>query len=204
MDDSHSVEALISAASRGEAAAWDEIVERYAVLVVSVCRRFRLTDADLYDVSQTVWLRLVEHLPTLREPRALPGWLVTTSKRECIRVVGESHHTVLIPEPEELSSECVAVDADLLAAERRSALREAFATLPPAWRELITLLVADPPLTYIEISDRLGIPVGSIGPTRARCIERIRSVGAVSALLQDAHDEYRPCDRTVRATTRGL
>lgn len=203
MDDSQSVEALISAASRGEAAAWDEIVERYAGLVVSVARRFALSEADLFDVSQMVWLRLVENLPTLRDPRALPGWLVTTAKRECIRVLRQSNRQVLTSEPDELRSECVAVDAELLAAERRSALREAFATLPPAWRELITLLVADPPLTYDEISDRLGIPIGSIGPTRARCIERIRSFGAVSTLLHDAHDGIQLCERTVRATTRG-
>jgi RNA polymerase sigma factor (sigma-70 family) len=201
-DDNQSIEALVRLASGGDSDAWDEIVERYGALVVAVCRRFRLNEADMYDVSQTVWLRLVEHLPALREPRALPGWLVTTAKRECLRVVGLSTRQVFLDEPNDLTAYGEDLDAELLAAERRSALREALAVLPPAWRELVALLVADPPIAYVEISRRLGIPVGSIGPTRARCIERIRSVGAVAGLLHGEQDQAQPESRTARTATR--
>lgn len=185
MDDKPSIEALVRSASLGDPVAWEKIVDRYASLVVAVCRRFRLGDADLYDVSQTVWLRLIEHLPALREPKALPGWLITTAKRECLRVVELSARQTFLDEPNNLTACNDDLDAELLAAERRIALHEALAALPPAWRDLMTLLLRDPPIGYLEISRRLGIPVGSIGPTRARCIERIRSVGSVAALLSE-------------------
>lgn len=197
-----SLAALVGAASAGDAQAWDELVERYASLVVAVCRRFRLTDADLHDVSQTVWLRLVEHLPDLREPRALPGWLVTTAKRECLRVIGLSRGQVLVDEPPEPRGAGDDADADLLAAERRSALREAFADLPRAWRELMALLLVDPPLPYAEISRRLGMPIGSIGPTRARCIERLRAAAPLAALLEQEPDGVRSERPTAEAGTR--
>lgn len=192
MDDKPSIDALVRSAALGDPAAWEQIVDRYASLVIAVCRRFRLSEADLYDVSQTVWLRLVEHLPALREPKALPGWLITTAKRECLRVVELSARQTSLDEPNNLIAATEDLDADLLAAERRSALAEALEVLPPPWRELVTLLLSDPPIGYLEISRRLGIPVGSIGPTRARCIERIRSVDAVAALLTDAPEDDWP------------
>ncbi len=189
MDDKPSIEELVRSASLGEPAAWEQIVDRYASLVVAVCRRFRLGEADLYDVSQTVWLRLVEHLPALREPKALPGWLITTAKRECLRVVELSARQTFLDEPNNLTASNEDLDADMLAAERRIAVHEALAVLPPSWRDLMVLLLCDPPIGYLEISRRLGIPVGSIGPTRARCIERIRSVGAVAALLSEDDED---------------
>lgn len=185
-----SVAALVEAAAGGDSDAWDELVERYASLVVSVCRRFRLSDADLHDVNQTVWLRLVEHLPDLREPQALPGWLVTTAKRECLKVKEQSRRQVPVEEVREPAGHGsgAEIDADVLAAERRSALREAFASLPPAWQELMRLLLVDPPMSYDEISRFLGVPRGSIGPTRARCIKRMRETASLAALLRDEPD----------------
>lgn len=180
------VEELVPRAAAGDAAAWEEIVERYAGLVVGVAHRYGLSAADLRDVSQTVWLRCVEHLDGLREPRALPAWLVATTRHECLRVLRGSRRTVLddgvgdgVADEVELA---VGVEEELLAAERRAALRAAFTTLPPRWRELLELLLADPPLPYAEISDRLQIPVGSIGPTRARCLERLRNSPPLLAL----------------------
>lgn len=190
---------LVDAARDGDASAWDELVQRYAGLVMATCRRLRLGDADALDVSQTVWLRLVEHLPALREPAALPGWLVTTARHEGLRVLQRPARTSLLGEDDDtLIALDEPVDADLLAAERRSSLRQAFAGLPPAWQALAALLVADPPLSYTQISTRLGIPVGSIGPTRARILERLRQDPALVALLGTADD--RPARFT---TTRG-
>ena len=78
MRDDPTVVDLVTRARDGEKSAWDELVERYAPLVFSVCRRYRLAPPDIDDVGQSVWLRLVEHLPGLREPAALPGWIATT------------------------------------------------------------------------------------------------------------------------------
>ncbi|MGV1008374.1 MAG: RNA polymerase sigma factor [Dermatophilaceae bacterium] len=185
MPDGRPVVELVEAAASGDARAWAEIVERYASLVIAICRHFRLSDADLQDVSQTVWLRLVEHLPDLREPRALPGWLVTTSRRECLRVVQQERRQ---PPTDNVGQESADDQGDisraLLEAEYRNALREAFASLPEMWRELMLLLLADPPIGYEAISHRLGIPRGSIGPTRARAIERLRAAPPLADLFE--------------------
>ena len=175
---------LVRAAVDGDAEAWGEIVQRFAGLVVAVCRRYRLGDADVGDVSQTVWLRAVEHLGGLREPGALPSWLVSTTRHECLRSLERAKRVVLTDTPPEAHPAQEELDAELLAAERRSALRAAFAVLPQPARDLLVLLLHDPPLSYGEISGRLGIPVGSIGPTRARCLDKLRAAPAVLALLE--------------------
>ena len=195
---------LVDAARSGDSSAWDELVQRYAGLVMATCRRLRLAEADALDVSQTVWLRLVEHLPALREPAALPGWLVTTARNEGLRVLQRPARTSLLGEDDDtLVAPDDPVDADLLAAERRSALRRAFASLPPSWQALAVLLVADPPLAYAEISRRLGIPVGSIGPTRARILDRLRQDPVLVALLGEQDDSPSPARPAGVATSRG-
>lgn len=186
MADRRPVDELVEAAASGDAQAWDEMVDRYASLVVAVCRHFRLSDADLHDVSQTVWLRLVEHLPDLREPQALPGWLVTTTRRECMRVLDQSRRQTPVESHWEDGADTESdISAALLESERRSALRQAYASLPEQWQELLRLLLADPPIGYREISRRLGMPPGSIGPTRARVIQRLREAAPIAALFED-------------------
>jgi len=83
---------LVLRARSGDQSAWNELVERFSPLLWSVCRRYRLSETDANDVGQSVWLRLVEHLPAIREPSALPGWLATTTARECLRVLRTSDH----------------------------------------------------------------------------------------------------------------
>ena len=90
MRDDPTVVDLVTRARDGDKDAWDELVERYAPLLWSVCRRYRLSPADAEDVGQSVWLRLVEHLPGLRESAALPGWIATTTQRECYRLLRAS------------------------------------------------------------------------------------------------------------------
>jgi RNA polymerase sigma factor (sigma-70 family) len=192
MRDDPSVIDLVSRANNGDAAAWDQLVERYAPLVWSICRRYRLSRPDTDDVGQGVWLRLVEHLPALREPAAVPGWLATTTHRECLRVLRisqrrDQHERPLPPDSAaELArhgaSGAELPEAGLLEAERQAALREALASLPARCRQLLLLLVADPPLSYAEISARLQLPVGSIGPNRGRCLEALRRSPALTAL----------------------
>jgi RNA polymerase sigma factor (sigma-70 family) len=186
MRDDPSVVALVIRARGGDKRAWDEIVERYAPLVWSICRNHRLSEHDAADVGQTVWLRLVEQLRALREPAALAGWLATTTRRECLRVL---HATRDRQHLDELDAETTAdvdaamVDQELLAAERDAALREAFAQLPSRCQRLLSLLMEDPPLPYAEIGARLQMPVGGIGPNRARCLDRLRRSPVLAVLI---------------------
>lgn len=178
---------LVTRARKGDQQAWDALVERYSPLIWSICRQYRLSDADAKDVGQAVWLRLVDQLDNLRDPAALPGWLKTTTRRECFRVQRATcRHSAAweVPDLGNIPDQRTAtVDHELLLAERNAALREAFTRLPPGCQRLLALLVADSPLSYAELSDRLGISVGSIGPNRGRCLDRLRRDPAIAALI---------------------
>ena len=173
--------ALVSQAAAGHRNAWNEIVERYAPLIWSICRRHGLGSADAADVAQAVWLHLVDQLDHLRDPGALPGWLATTTIRECLRrLTGRGAERLDTRLADSLQSAAdVVIDEEILA-ERHMALRAAFAGLPPRYQQLLSMLTSDPPHSYAEISAELGIPVGSIGPYRARCLGRLRSYPAVA------------------------
>ena len=195
MDQTADVAALVARARQGDQQAWDELVERFLPLVSALIARHRLRGHDADDVNQTVWLRLVEHLADLREPRALPGWIATTTRHECLRVIDRSRRTLAV-DPQtspqfDRPDDQVALDEDLLALERQQALRAALAELPDERRELLTLLLADPPLPYREVSRLLGIPVGSIGPTRARALEQLRNSNALRGFLAGVPTEQR-------------
>ena len=184
-DDDPSAAALVTRAAAGDPAAWGEIVERYAPLVWSICRRFQLSGQDTEDVAQNVWLLVIEHLGRLREPAALPGWLATTTRRECLRVVTAAQKPeragTKLDEALQLA-DVAAIEEEILAAERNIALTAALDGLPPRCRQLLAMLMADPPCSYAEISAALNIPVGSIGPQRARCLQRLRGSYTVTAL----------------------
>ncbi|MFD1246347.1 RNA polymerase sigma factor [Nocardioides ginsengisoli] len=179
---------LVPAAREGDQHAWDAIVDRFLPLVDAIVRGHRLSEADGDDVSQTVWLRLVEHLGDLREPDALPGWIRTTARNECLRLLAARGRVRPVDPQDDGGLDAVAEDvaaADLLAAERRQLLREALSELPEARRALLLLLLTDPPLAYDEISRLLGIPIGSIGPTRARALDQLRRTRALRGLGPD-------------------
>ena len=187
MRDDPLVTDLVIRARKGDRQAWDELVERYAPLIWSICRRFRLGRADTEDVAQSVWLRLAGKLATIRDPAALAGWLATTTQRECCRVLRAT------PRPRALQQELHAenipdqrsglAEQEVLIAERNAALREALARLSPSCQRLIALLIQDPPVPYAQISAELGIPVGSIGPIRGRCLDKLRRDPAIAALM---------------------
>jgi RNA polymerase sigma factor (sigma-70 family) len=178
---------LVMRARQGEQQAWDALIERFAPLVWSICRRYQLGSAGSSDVAQTVWVRLVEQLDKIRDPAALPGWLATTTRHQCCRALREarrSHAAGFVPDAGNIPDQQNGMAEDeLLAAERHAALRAAFADLPPNCQQLIALLIVDPPLPYAKISARLGIPIGSIGPTRSRCLDKVRSHPAIAALI---------------------
>lgn len=184
-DEDPSIQVLVAAAAAGDAGAWHELVDRYSPLLVNVIRRYRLSAGETEDVAQTVWLRLVEHLDSLREPRALPMWLVTTGRREALRHVTVQRRTVPHDPSEPALSAREAEQADLdevvMREERHRALLAGLAELPPRQRQLLVLLTEDPPLSYQQIHQRTGIPIGSIGPTRARALERLRQTQPIRA-----------------------
>lgn len=174
MPDEPTVPELVERARAGDHAAWDLLVGRYAPLVWAVCRRHRLSDADADDVGATVWLRLVERLNTIREPAALAGWIATTARNECLQLLRATRRQVPVDAIEIPDDDGPPPDSWLLAQERAIALRTAFRGLPQRCRQLLTLLFREPPVPYLEISAEVGIPVGGIGPTRLRCLARLR------------------------------
>jgi RNA polymerase sigma factor (sigma-70 family) len=187
MRDDPAVVELVLRARAGDTAAWDGIVERYAGLLWGVCRRYGLAGSDADDIAGSVWLRLVEKLDTLIEPAALPGWLVVTTQRECLQQIRGRKRQVLSEEPE-LTGRAIGdpaapgLEGRLVVEERHHALRQAFAELSDRCRELLSMLFADPPLAYTDIGERLGMAIGAIGPSRARCLQRLRRTSAMARL----------------------
>jgi RNA polymerase sigma factor (sigma-70 family) len=186
MADFSDVSRLVRASTDGSTEAWSALVQRYAPLVMAVARSYQLTAADAQDVSQTVWLRLVEHLANLREPEALPGWLVTTTQRECRHLTRQARR-VLPVDPQDDGAmrqhPTADPDADILRAELHQVLRDGIAELSARDQWLLRLRAADPPKPYQEISELLGMPIGSIGPTLQRCFARLRETAALRAYL---------------------
>ena len=196
MRDDPSVVALVHGAAGGDHDAWNQLVERYAPLVYAICTRYRLSNHDVEDVGQSVWLLLVEQLGKLREPAALPGWLATTTARECLRVLTAASRAERVSTGLDDSLQFVddtVVDEEILMAERNALLRAAFAELPPRCQQLLSMLLSDPPHSYADIHQQLDIPVGSIGPQRARCLDRLRKSDAFIELT----------DGETRINTRG-
>jgi RNA polymerase sigma factor (sigma-70 family) len=182
---------LVRRARNGDRQAWNALVDRYAPLIWSICRAYRLGDADAYDVGQNVWLQLVDKVGEVSDPAAPAGWLATITRRECGRVLRAARksqaarHVLDAGTPDQRR---VIAEQELLSAERHAALREAFARLPPASQRLIALLTKNPSPPYAEISAKLGIPVDRIGPTRHHCLDELRRHPAVAALINAEPD----------------
>ena len=169
------VRTLLAAAGRGDERAWDELLDRFGAIVWAIARAHRLCDADAADVTQVTWAALLTHLDQLKDPDRVGAWLATTARRECLRVLGQARSVVPygddLPEPEAGERdpfEGVEVD------QRDTALWRSFRRLRDSDQALLRLLITDPAPSYEEISAALEIPIGSIGPTRARALERLR------------------------------
>ena len=173
---------LLECAAHGMESAWREIVKRFSPLIFAVCHRYGISGVDTQDVAGEVWLRLLTNMSAIRDPNALPGWLQTTTRNECLGLLRARNRQ--IPTDTDLIGEPCAPEADtnLIDEERRHAARQALAHLSQRDRQLLSMLFSDPPRPYKEISSTLGIPVGAIGPTRARCLTRARRTPAIAAL----------------------
>ena len=170
---------LLARAAAGDQPAWDALVDRYCRLVWSVLGSFMLGVAAREDVYQTVWLRLVEHLDRIKDPERLAGWLATTTRNEALRVqrqqrrVLPTEHMPLTADPTASTPEEQVADAET----REIALR-GFGQLSESCQQLLRLLTVDPPLDYATVAEMLGRPIGSLGPTRARCLGKLRTLMA--------------------------
>ena len=167
---------LLSRAGDGDPRAWEEILRRYNSLVCATVRSFRLQDADTLDAVQTTWLRLAENAHQIRHPQRLGGWLATTARRECLRILRRitsmPHFSQTLQEaatdpstrPEHITIE----------AEMTRWLWEHVDELPPRQRTILRALFTDNPIPYAEIATTTGIPAGGIGPTRNRALQQLR------------------------------
>jgi RNA polymerase sigma factor (sigma-70 family) len=180
----HDLAVIVRAAVAGDGRALECLVARFDRPLRGIARSYGLRAWDVDDVVQNTWIQFLEHGAKLREPAAVSGWLITTARRHCLRAL-QSHvreHLCEDPAAREAGHDA-RLDADLLAAERRTALGASLARLTRRQRELIALLLAEPQLSYEQVGQRLGLPVGSIGPTRARSLSRLRQDSRLQALM---------------------
>ena len=168
---------LVRRAGERDKWAWERLVEQYSKLIWAITRDFKLIESDAADVTQVTWLRLLENIQRIESPERVGAWLATTARNECLRCLAARKKVVLGEDDivlETASPAAPEIDERLLSAERSQMVREALAHLPPRWQRMLELMMADPPASYAEISDQLGLPIGSIGPTRSRCLAELR------------------------------
>jgi RNA polymerase sigma factor (sigma-70 family) len=162
-------------AADGDEFAWSELVRRLDGVLRGVARRYRLAAADVDDVVQTTWLRAVDHLGRLNDPGAIAGWLIVTARREAMRTLQRGVREVLTDDTSEFDDpDPASPDMLVIERERRMALHGAVERLSGRQRVLLTSMLASPAPTYEQLSARLAMPVGSIGPTRDRALARLR------------------------------
>jgi RNA polymerase sigma factor (sigma-70 family) len=174
------VAGLARAAVAGDQRAWDALVRRLDPLVRGVVRAYRLNAADAEDVVQTTWLHAFRNLPKLREPAAFPKWLAVTARREALRALQRGGREILLEEPQPVREESpVTIEQQVIERECHDAVHAAVARLPQRQRSLLGAILRRPGVTYDELSDELGMPMGSIGPTRERALRRLRDDSAL-------------------------
>ncbi len=176
---------LVAAAAAGNGTAWNALVDKFAPTVWAIARGHRLSPSDAADVSQTTWLRLVENLHRIQQPERVAAWLAVTARRESLRVLrlgarqtptGYDFDVVPAPVPVRPPEHVMATQ------EWGAVVAELIRQLPTRSQVLLRLLSADSPLSYRDISEALGMPIGSIGPTRARAIEQLRRLAVKAGI----------------------
>ncbi|MGH9126536.1 MAG: RNA polymerase sigma factor [Acidimicrobiales bacterium] len=180
--DAESVATLLAAAASGDRRASRALIDRYAALVWSIAWSFRLNPADAADVTQIVWLRLLENLGRIRDPERLGSWIGSVARHECLRQRRRVEREVASADRFDLDGHGGGPDEGLLEVERVATVRRSFEALPPRWRDLMVALLDAPEASYEEVAAAVGMPVGSIGPTRQRCLDRLRDSPALLAL----------------------
>lgn len=171
---------LVGRASAGDTKAWECLIGKFGRLIWSITRDFKLRESDAADVFQTTWMRMVEHVDRIEYPDRVGSWLAATARNECLRCLAAHKRLVFVTEDDvvlgDIAGNGAEIDEALLAGERAETVRAAMSRLPRRGQRLLELLMADPPASYQEISSELGLPVGSIGPTRGRLLARLRDL----------------------------
>lgn len=170
-------EDLVAGAKNGDQSSWDRLVAKYGSRVWAVARAHRLNTADAEDVFQITFLRLVTHIDTIRDPSRVGAWLKTTARNECLRVLRKAGRAVPSSNDDILDGAdplLPAIEANLVADERQAALHVALGRLSEPCQRLLRVLMADPEPTYEQVGQALGMAIGSIGPTRGRCLKSLR------------------------------
>ena len=167
---------LMHGVATGDRQAWEELVGRYTGMLHAITRSYGLDPATSGDAVQTTWLRLVEHLGTLREPSAVGGWLATTARRQCLMLARNRRREFPVEQAEDLYPPDTdhSPEDEVVARDRDAQVRAAFHRLPVKDRRLLACLMISAPCSYADASARLDMPVGSIGPSRARSLQRLR------------------------------
>ena len=171
-----SVADLLLWISDGDPAAWDEIIRRYGTLVATTVRSFRLQEADALDAMQMTWLRLTENTHRVQFPERLGGWLATTARRECLHILRQGKRGPHLTDGtlETVSEPSAGPEQRVIDAHTTRKLRQLIDELPPRQRTLIQMLFTDEPCSYATITRITEIPLGGIGPTRARALRQLR------------------------------
>ena len=181
---------LVRRAVDGDCWAWERLVDQYSRLIWAITRDFKLVESDAADVFQVTWLRLLEHIHQIENPDRVGSWLAATARNECLRHLAARKKVVLSEDDIVLHAGAGSepeVDERLLTAERSLMVRKALTHLPWRRQRMLELLMADPPASYAEISEKLGLPIGSIGPTRSRCLAQLRELLPTSLASHGGH-----------------
>jgi RNA polymerase sigma factor (sigma-70 family) len=180
----------VARSADGDQDAWDQLVTRFTPLLWAVARAHRLGDSDAADAVQGTWLRLVENLQRIRDPERVGAWLATTCRRECLTTLRRTarerpiDHERVVELPDRTAGSNQ-VDAELLRRERNQALWSVFEGLSDPCRRLLRVLMTDPPPSYEVVSAALDMPVGSIGPTRGRCLRRLHDLAVAAGITRE-------------------
>jgi RNA polymerase sigma factor (sigma-70 family) len=187
-DDPEEIADLVKRAAAGEREAWDALVRRFNGLIWAIVRRYRLSPADSQDVTQVVWLRLLENLGSLRDPSRVSGWLATTTRHECLRLIRLGHRTVPATDDvlERKSDPSASPEDIVVASDHQRAVFKIVRMLELRCRQLLELSAYH--LPYQAISELLDMPIGSIGPTRGRCLEQLRVLLRAAGINPDVRD----------------
>ena len=196
--DPDEVAALVRRAATGDRQAWTALVDLYGGLIWNVARAHRLSDGDAADISQTTWLRLLEHIDRLDDPSRVGAWLATTARRECLRIMSVAGRQTLVGETDCLENaflesrltEDPEVDAGLIAAEQADRMRAALDRLPDRAARLLRALMDQEVPNYQQVAELLEMPIGSIGPTRARSLAKLRVILAEIDAAQPATQDW--------------
>lgn len=188
---------MVTSAAAGDAAAWNALVARFNGLIWSVARGYGLSRVDAEEVGQITWFRLADHIGRIKEPDRIGSWLVTTARNETLKLLRAGQRVGPVPDPDALApainehspeAAVLAAEADAAQAERLKRLWEAFQDLPERCRRLLQVLSSSPSPSYADVADALEMPIGSIGPTRARCLGRLRDLLAERGVGREAGD----------------